>query len=227
MSWIIKSLIVSFLFLNSGKLFSQDSLNLEDRVYGLDQLLCNGKKYLFYPESSVNGNQFLFSPVFIEGDVIINGKKFVNLNLNYDIYNQQLLLRYSDKRGTITIIEISKAWMEGFHLGKLTFECMNQESGSPIYQVLGNGPARIVYKWRKNLGVEPGKENLAFTRASKESFVLSGGNYDPFRNKRSLIAIFDPSHKREIKNYIHKNKIRVKKAPDPVMTDLINFIGNL
>jgi len=227
MGLIIKPILVIILFFHMGNLFSQDSINLEDRVYGLDQLLCNGKKYTFYPESSINGNQFLLSPDFVAGDVIIKGKRFENLSLNYDIYNQKLLLRYSDKIGTITIIEISKAWMEGFHLGKKYFECMNMESGATIFQVLGNGPTRIVYKWRKNLGVEPGKENLAFTRALKESFVLSGVNYEPFRNKRSLIAIFNPSHKREIRNYIHKNRIRLKKASDQVMTELINFIGNL
>jgi hypothetical protein len=227
MSWIFKSLIIFILLFSSGKLFSQDSLNLEDRVYGLDQLLCNGIKYKFFTESTINGNQFLESAAYLPGDVTIKGKKFENLRLNYDIYNQQLLLRYSDQLGTITIIEISKAWLEGFHIGILSFECRNIDGVPRIYQVLGNGTFRILYDWNKKLEVELGKSNLAFSKAKRISNVLTNGKFNAYKNNRSFVSLFDQTHKPKIKSYIHKNRIRVRKASDKTMTELIDFIDNL
>ena len=55
------------------------------------QILYNGRAWrnLYY---KIKGDQFLFSPEFLPGSVTIEGKTFSNLQLKYDIYNDELII---------------------------------------------------------------------------------------------------------------------------------------
>lgn len=223
-----RSLSVIILFLSSVNLKSQDCANEMDRVYGLDPLLYNGKLYSYFLPSGTGGNQFLSSVEFIKGDVVIRGVRYTDISLNYDIYNQQLLLQYVNETGALSIVEVSMAWLESFRLGDLEFRCLNPGNGQRFYQVLGDGPLFILYHWNKDLklGATYGNKNFIFTPAIKFKYVLTGENIRSFRGKRSLISITGQGHKQEIKNYIHVNRIKMKDASDETMTGLINYISN-
>jgi hypothetical protein len=225
----MRSLLVIILLSFSGKLISQDAAKELDRVYGLDQLLYNGKKYAYFLPPGTGGNQFLFSPDYFIGEVTIKGKSFEGITLNYDIFNQQLLLQYANETGALNIIEVSKAWLESFRLGNMNFQYLNFDNGPRFYQVLGDGPFFILYYWRKDLKLDAayGATYYTFTPTMKSTYVIIGDKLQPFRNKRSLISLFDPGHKPEIKNYMRRNRIKVKKASDQTMTGLINYIGKL
>lgn len=229
MNGIMRSLLVIILFSFSVNLISQDAASDMDRVYGLDPLLHNGKKYAYFLPQGTGGNQFLFSPDYFTGEVTIKGKSFEGITLNYDIYNQRLLLQYANETGAINIIEISKAWLESFRLGNLDFKYLRFDNGPCFYQVLGDGPLFILYYWRKDLKLDAtyGAKNFTFTPPLKSKYVLIGDQLHPFRNKRSLISLFDPGLVPEIKNYMHENNIRIKNASDKTMTELISYIGNL
>jgi len=229
----MKSAIHLFLILIllpfSGKLISQDVAAVYDRVYGLDPVLYNGKKYSYFLPPGTGGNQFIFSPDFFMGDVTIKGKHFDGIALNYDLFNQQLLLQYADETGAFNIIVISNAWLESFSLGDMKFAYLNFKDGPRYYQVIGDGPVRILYYRRKDLklDVSYGGSHHTFTPPVKSQYVLIEDRLQQFSNKRSLIALFDPGLKPQIKNYFHINKIKLKKASDKTMTELINYIGNL
>ncbi|MCK9400115.1 MAG: hypothetical protein M0Q51_09010 [Bacteroidales bacterium] len=229
MKSIMRSLLVIILFSFSVNLISQDAASDMDRVYGLDPLLHNGKKYAYFLPPGTGGNQFLLSPDYLIGDVTIKGEYFEGIALNYDIYNQQLLFQYINETGTFNIIEISKAWLESFRLGNLEFQNLSFKNNQRFYQILGDGPLFILYYWRKDLKLDAtyGAKNFTFTLPLKSKYVLIGDQLHPFRNKRSLISLFDPGLVPEIKNYMHENNIRIKNASDKTMTELINYIGNL
>lgn len=223
------SLLVVTLFLICGKLISQDAAVVLDRVYGLDPLLYNGKIYTYFMPSGTGGNQFLLSADYLTGEVTIRGKTFEGISLNYDIYNQQLLLQYVNETGAFNTIGISKAWLEKFRIGNMEFRCLSLDNEPTFYQVLGDGPFFIMVHWRKDLKLDAtfGAKNFTFTPPIKEQYVLISDQLKPFRNKRSLVSLFDPEHKPEINNYIQLNRIKIKKASDKIMTELINYIGNL
>jgi len=223
------SLLLIILFSFSGTLISQDAVTILDRIYGLDQTLCNGKKYNYFLPSGTNGHQYLFSPDYVVGSVTLKGKCYQDITLNYDIFNQQLLLQYKDETGALNIIEVSKAWLKSFRLGNMNFEFLNLEQNPRFYQVLGEGPVRILYFWRKNLNLDVviGSSDFTFTAAVRDSYVFMDGQLKPFRTKRKLIGLFDPGHRQEIKSYLRKNKVKVKKASDQTMEEMITFIGNI
>ena len=229
MNGLTRSLLVIFLIFFSVKLISQDAFQEIDRVYGLDPLLFNGRKYTYFFPQVTGGNQFLLSTEYKTGEVTIKGNKFEGIDLNYDIYNQLLLIQYAGESGSLNIIEVSKAWLESFRIGNLEFKLLDYGNGQRFYQVLGEGPFFILYYWRKDLKLDAsyGASNFAFTPPIKSQYVLIGDKLWPFRNKRSLISIFDRELKQDIKSYINRNKVRMKNASDQTMTQLINYIGNL
>ncbi|MEI6683012.1 MAG: hypothetical protein WCO44_10310 [Bacteroidota bacterium] len=229
MKVLIFSILTAILFLFPGNLFPQDAAKLADQVYGLDQVLYNGKKYNYFLPPGTHGHQYLLTEEFMEGSVTIRGTCYQNLRLNFDILNQQLLLKYKDDAGAVNILEVSKAWLEGFSLGTMNFEYLSPEQNPRFFQVLGSGSYHILYYWRKSLDMVAavGSSDFTFSAAVRDSYVLMNGQLRPFRNRHGLVRIFDRSHRQEIKSYLNRNKIKVHKASDAVLGDMISFIGNL
>ncbi len=210
-------------------LIAQDSVANPDKSYGLDQKLCNGKKYIYSPPPGTLEHQYLASREFMDGSVTIHGKTYDEINLNYDIFNQQLLLKYESDSGGTKILEVSKAWLTAFRIGTRNFEYLNLEDNPRFFQVLGEGPVRILYFWRKNLGLDVTIENsrYIFGSAVRESYVLLNGRLETFSTRRSLISLFDRKLRPEIKSYMRKNKIRMRRSSDQEMAKMITYIGTL
>ncbi|MFZ0283499.1 MAG: hypothetical protein WAL29_17735, partial [Bacteroidales bacterium] len=56
------------------------------------ELLLNGRVWR-NEFSKVTGNQFFLTDTYLKGSVIYNGRRFDNLDLRYDIYNDELILK--------------------------------------------------------------------------------------------------------------------------------------
>jgi hypothetical protein len=229
MNSLIRSFLITSLLQISGSLVAQDAFQVLDRVYGMDPLLYNGKKYSYFLPRGTGGNQFLFSAEFLKGDMVIRGKEVYGVDLNYDIYNQKLLLQYLDENGASQIIEISGAWLDRFSLGNREFRYFSFDGEARIYQIMGEGPFYVLFSWRKNLKLtnSVGNSIYAFSGPVKSMFVLVDGKPHKFSSNRSFTRNFNPEFKDEIRNYIHDNGINLKKSPDQAVTDLINYIGKL
>ena len=225
----IRLLMIIMLTLLTGPMFSQDTVTLPDRAYGPDQTLCNGKKYTCFLPPGTTGHQYLLSPGFTAGTITIGGKQYPDVSINYDIFNQELLLKFTDESGAVNIIEVSKGWLDGFRLVNRDFRYFAGSKDPGFYQVLGQGPVQVLYYWRKNLNLVAavGSSNYAFTSAVRDSYVSIGGKRSPFTSKRSLVNLFAPGQRQEIKNYIRRNRIRVNKATDEVIAELVTFIGKI
>jgi hypothetical protein len=102
--------------------------------------------------------------------------------------NQHTPSSYSDENGASDIIVISNAWLESFRLGDMEFEYLSFADGPRYYQVIGNGPVRILFYRRKDLKLEVsyGGSLHTFTPPVKSQYVLIEGRSQPFSNKRPI-----------------------------------------
>lgn len=225
----IFSLLLIVLVSIPVRVIPQSGLQDSDRIYGLDQTLYNGRRYGYFLPQGVTGHQYIFSPEFVTGSVTIRGKCYPGLTLNYDLVNQQLLLKYLDERGAPNIIEVSRSWLDSFCLGPMNFGFRDKDHDPRFFQVLGDGRLKILYYWQKSLNLDGtiGATKYSFTTARRDFYLLIDGQLKPFGTRRGLIRIFDPGRRQEIKNYLRKNRINLKTASDPEMVKMINFIGNL
>jgi hypothetical protein len=226
---IIKTLLLTYFILISGLIFSQELFMKQDKVYGPDPLVYNGKKYSYFLPSGTGGHQFRFSEEFVRGSIIVRGKIVNDVLINFDVYNQKLLLKFFDETGSEQILEVSEAWLEGFSLHGSDFKYLSFDGKSKFYQVLGKGKYQVLYHWRKNLELAnaPGTSGHTFTKPVRSQYVMMDEMIRAFRSNGSFIKTFNPALKEKIRDYLHDNDISVKNAPDEKITDLINYISNL
>jgi hypothetical protein len=220
------------IFLYSQNHLDTSNLPLRDvenfaGIYGLDQSLYNGILYNSYYPSNVKGDQFFIDKNFLKGEVTIKGIKYNNLELNLDIYKQELLLKYYNSNKVINVIMISKAWLEEFSIGNTRFLYLGlPRIPARIYQVLGNDSIQILYFWKKDLKLDNANSTLEFS-IEKESYVLISKSLKKFHNNRNFVQLFAEENQIKIKQYLQQNKIHVKDAPDQKMEELINFCSKL
>jgi len=232
------SLILSILANNY--LFSQNQNNTFDinfkakenfdKVYGKDPTLYNGLLYnTFYP-GKVEGDQYFTNSNYQKGEVIIRGVKYNNIDLNFDIYKQVLLLKYLSSSNVYNVIEISKAWLESFSIGNYRFVLYGTpNTPQRFYQVLGNDSLLLFYFWKKELMSQNdyvGNTSYYFA-LTKEQNVLINNSLKKFNSNRSFIHLFVKQQQAHIKEYLRANKINVKNASDQTMEELINYCSKI
>ncbi len=210
--------------------FAQVKIENPDHVYGFDPLLYNGKKYTYFPNPGTEGTQYIDDEFNTHSSVTLRGVKFNAITLNYDVYNQLLVLKYYDNIGSANLIEISPAWLEAFELGDAGFRFMAiHDSAKTIYQVIGSGKSVVLYYRHKELLVDTraAVRNRYFSDVTREKYVLSGNRLLKYKNNRGFVKCFSASNKESIKKYLRQHKIKVKKANDAIILELINYCNKL
>ena len=219
------SLVILLLFVTADG-FAQNSANDLDKVYGLDPYLYNGRLYTYFMPVHTGGTQFINSPDFEPGSVTIRGKKYVNLMLNYDVFNQQLILQYTTGLGAVSQLIVSDAWLESFEMGDAHFEFLAIEDTLPqIYQVIGKGANIVLFSWSKELLLNDNSTaaNYLFTKSKRESYLLRDNKLLRFKKNRSFIMKFARESQPALRKYLRQQKINVKKARYQVISDLMAY----
>ncbi len=208
---------------------AQQKFNIVDFLYGADPLLVNGRYYSFFPPPNTEGNQYLEDPQFKTGSLTLRGKTWSGLMLNYDIYNQQVLMAFRNKTGADNLIVISDAWLEKFSIMGMTFEIMPlQDTVKRIIQIIGSGPVRIGYLWQKDLKPDSfhGARYYSFSSPRKENLILEGDRVVRYLNNRTFCAALDEKKRKAAREYLDKNRIKVRNADDRTMKALLDFYNS-
>lgn len=201
-----------------------------DPVNGYDPLLYNGKVYSFHPMPGTVGTQYLFDSFDSLGSITVRGVTYTNLTLNFDIYHQSLILKFKNGLGSQSLIEISYAWLEEASIWGGKFETYKKPgSAKRLYQVLGTGKEKIMYSLRKELLLDNMKSsgNHYFSSVKKDIFVLTGEHLFPIKSNASFIKSFSLTKQSYIKTYLRLHKIKITKANDFRMAELINYCNSL
>lgn len=183
--------------------------------------------YLFNPPNTTEGNQYLAGNEFVPGTLKLKGITYSGLQLNYDIYNQQLLLRYKSNTGALNRIIVSDAWIESFSMNNLNFLVLKNNGRKMFYQVFGDGKYRLLYHWTKKLelGHFLGATNRVFSKPHRAMYLFYDDTVLEYRNNKGLIALFDKSEGVKIRDYLQRNKISLRKASDSRMAELVSFVN--
>ena len=210
-------------------LFNQIFLAAE-KEYGIDQELVNGP--LFENENqNINGLPYLLNYYTNQGNVVYRGKHYSNLNLRYDIYNQQVLLIYLFDNVEYEL-HLQKEFITEFNIENRKFihETFGTDEDAKFYQVIGKDfPIRILYFWQKGLSnVYVNNPDIKkFSPEQKETFILFNNKLVSFNGNSSFTRLFSSKTKPDIKEFLRKNNTSVKQANDYEMELLIEFINTL
>ncbi|MBK7215477.1 MAG: hypothetical protein IPH88_19855, partial [Bacteroidales bacterium] len=143
---------------------------------------------------------------------------YTGLLLNYDIYNQKLILSYANLAGGNSLLELSDAWLEGFSLGTKEFVLMQApDSLKKIYHRIGQDSLCLLYFTKKRLEQETKVDalNLRFSKpVNYHTTSIDRQEMKPYTRNRSFVALFPDSRQAAIRKYIKQHRIRVNKSPD-------------
>ena len=192
------------------------------------QVLFTGKEWhnLY---TAIKGDQFLFSKDFVPGTVSINGKTYIDISLNYDIFNDEILIPAN--KGII--LQLNKEIVDSFTLGfdNKIYKFFNTDRDSlenikGFVKVLYEGKSRLYVKYKKEiqpLAVED-KYDLFF-RTYRVYFV-KGGSVNQISSKNELLKVLN-DQKIQINDFMKKNKTKVSKNDPESFIPVIMYYDSL
>lgn len=214
--------------LNAQQIAITDYLAECERKYGSDADLVNGEKY-YYPYRQSQGDPFFFSESR-SAVILIHNKEFEGQQLRYDVFNQKLILDFKDIYGSTSSLVLRNEWVEAFAFENQKFIRMDDPEGEPgFFQLVAGGHVSCIYEWSKDqlLNLNSGVQSYYFTEPKKESYLVIGGQFYPYRSNKSFLKAFDPERQKTVKQFMKQTKIKVNKAPDSQIRHIVEYCNTL
>jgi len=215
---------------SSPQLLFNQIYSAAEKEYGIHQELIKG--LLFENKNQdAKGHPYFLNSYSNQGSVIYRGKQYSNLNLRYDVYDQQVLLIYLFDNDVYKL-HLQNEFITEFTIEnkKFIYEAYGANEDAKFYQVIGEDrPIKALYFWKKDLEnlYANNSDKKMFSSELKETFILFNNQLVSFNGNRSFTQKFTSKSKSAIKEYFRKNKTKVKRANDYEMELLIEFINAL
>jgi len=197
--------------------------------YGPDPDLLNGKKYNFTYRSAEGSPFFDVSDPALSS-IRIKGKVYEGERVKFDIYNQLVVLDFTDLSGATSSIVLRDDWIDGFSIGSIPFKKFPDKNERLKFgQVVFEGRISCVYFWKKTYIPEQkdGTMSYSFSKPDREAVILLEGEACSFKNKHSLLACFPKELRGPVKSEIKSRRLRIGKASDLEMQMLMQYINQI
>ena len=192
------------------------------------QLLLNGRIWR-NEYSKAFGDQFFLTNTFIKGSVIFNGKRFNDLDLMFDIANDELLLKVD----SYPVILMNKEMIDSFTLnfGNRNYHIINAGTDTSnvlkgYVNVLYDGTSTLYVKYMKK--VQPlaidgrydllAQEHRAYLKKGMQVLLISG--------KRKLLTLLEDK-KKEIRDFLRSGKIKLTRKDPNTYIPLLKYYDSL
>jgi hypothetical protein len=208
---------------------STDLFSFVQREYGPDPVLING----LYPEDYILdaiGHPFFIDTIFHPGYVILHNQKFENVFLQYNIFDQNIIVSQPGfERDTVQIIPpnkfISEFGINGKIFRKFCFDGANEQ----FFQVVYDGKIKCLYSFTKNRYISyhtPKYSSFRFTQGIRKSFLLIDQKLYEYKKSGSFLQYLPKNVKPGIKAYCEKEKLRFSRASDTEIRNLMEYCEN-
>jgi hypothetical protein len=192
------------------------------------QILLNGRiwrnQYL-----KVEGDQFFVTNTFIKGSVTFNGKKYSNLNVKFDILNDELILNVESN----PIIFLNKEMVDSFTLNidNRSYNVINagNDTSSVLrgyVNVLYDGPSSLFVKYSKYiqpLAVD-GKYDLFYQQ--HRIYLKWGSEIVQIRGVMKLIKLLEDK-KHEVRSFMKGKWFKVSMKDPYTLIPLLRYYDSL
>lgn len=221
-------LLLSIFLSNTIQVIAQDKID-DNQIYGLDPVIYNGKVYNYFPGVGVKGNQYFEQKDYVEGTISIRDHTYENLLLNYDILNQQLILKYVDPQGSNRLLIVSEAWLKKFSIGNEQFSIISNADGQKIIvQTLNKGILQMHIMWSKKLVAEINlvDEHYKFNE-NKLLYISSKNSFEEYNSTKDILALLSKENQLLTKSFLKKNKIKSRTTKEADLIMLLEFCNHL
>jgi hypothetical protein len=211
---------------------AEELIDFSENLLGKDFRLVNGRIYA-QPFIKAYGQPFLKDIHWITGSVNVNGNTFTGLQLNYDIFNDQLIYLDESYDGSRRIILLNKNQVVAFSLGnqifiKLEPRDISNISESQYFEFLFGGTVSLFKKWTKEYesNVSQDYPNGKFLDTKTALYILKNNKLYRIKNRMALLKVCE-DEKEEMKKYFRKNRLNVRKGPDQKLIGFMEYYNQL
>ncbi len=202
--------------------------NYFQSLYKLDQNLINGFKY-YKPHEAVSGNEFFLEDKSSRGKITVNGKKYENVFLKFNIVTQDVILEYDYPPGGKLQIIIDDDKVSEFEIFERTFRKYEFPStGEQFFQTISAGDLVCLIYWNKILVPIGSSLQYAyqFSEEKRKTYLLMEDQLYQFYGQKSFLKLF-PDYKKEIKEYLSRYGWEIKNISDANLTRLLEFCNSI
>jgi hypothetical protein len=208
---------------------SDNIYQLVNQKYGIDEILVSGK---YFENLYVNdlGHPYFLEDEYKKGYLVIHNQKFENLRLKYNIWEQTIVVQYTDNSDSQTAFIPPFEFISEFIIDVHKFKKYSFENvGEHFFEELYMGEINCLCLWTKDR--DKSEHNVTFmahkfSEPHKKFYLVIDEKAFPLKNKSTLIALF-PDHKKEITQYLKAHKIKLYKSPDEKIAELIAWCESL
>ena len=176
--------------------------------------------------------QFFKSPDFLPGSVMYKGQPYVDLQLKYNVYDDQLLVKVDNRLGGNTLQlfrdEISEFTLDGALFTHIVGEPVETGIGG-FYEVSLEYPTfQLLTKYSKKLFKRKDRSSLYYEfLEGNEAHVLHYGNqYYPLNRKRDVTELF-PDLEKQINDFYNRAMALRRSDSHAFTVALLKRIGSL
>lgn len=211
-----------------------NAINLYHQYLTPESNLYDGSEYAYnayYPFIINEGDPFFMSTYFETGSVFYNNMLFEKVPLLYDIVKDEILIRDPTK---INILRLNAERVKWFRIYNKTFIRLMSDSVSGnslktgFYGILYKGKISL-YKHVSKFFKETSSSAQGLNRyvvENDEYFITRGNGYFRIKNKKSLFKELSDK-KKEIVQFINKNKLRWKKNKENTLTKVVAYYDGI
>lgn len=203
------------------KIYEQDTLKESQILY--NGILWRNRYF------KIREDQFLFSKEFLSGNLSINGQSFKNLNIRYDIYNDEIMIPTNHG----AILQLNKEMVDSFSINfdnkTYKFTKIQEDSvrGFKGYvNVLYKGKNALYVKYKKEIEFLAVDRKFDMFYQTLRIYFLKDGIVHLISGKREFFNLLD-EYKLQIRSFIKKNRIKVKKKIPESFVPVIEFYDSL
>ncbi|MEO1013035.1 MAG: hypothetical protein AAFX53_17180 [Bacteroidota bacterium] len=231
-------LIWSIIFISFS--FGQNNLQESDYYLWFDTKITLENSGLLngtvYTEQHIMGNEktkFFLSRGFSPGLVIYEGQPYFDLELQYDVYSDNLLVKLPPRLGS-TALKLIKRNVESFIITDYEFRNLSEydSEGSALrgfYEVSYTSVFFVLFtKYTKSDFERKDKGTIYYEFPFRENkyFLKYNDAYHPIKNKKDLAALF-PEYEQKIRAFYTNAKSMRRSDPHKFMLALMNHLDNL
>lgn len=192
-----------------------------NKEMGESLLLYNGNAYT--PNYlKTNGHRYYNSDLPQQGSINYNDIWYHDVQLQYDLVSDQLLLVQTNGK----IITLVREKVSAFNINQHQFiNLISNDDNANIYELLEQDGIGLLAKRKKRIPAELKAEELPKVETINSYFILKENTVLPFGNKKELLHILK-DQKTAIENYIKTQKIKFKNNLEEAYIAIVKFYNH-
>ncbi len=212
------------------------AMTIKDKLQSMDPYshskdIINGTKWTY--KKIYKGNPFLSEEYWPKADLVYRGIAYSGYNINYDLYNNNLIVLYDDHNIKKYIV-LSNQYLESFSYTDTViqrerrYEYLNipGTNGKELYEKVYEGETSFIIRPKCEIKNDPTDNFPGEYFRSYEYYIEIEGEYERIHSKKTLLNALKRNVP-EVKKFIRKNRLKINRTHPENIVPVLKYYDEL